>query len=207
MGMYCIVRRVNETDLRRLREAPEEVSTFLYGEPAPMETVREPGLLGFIDRLFGGTTQQVSATAAADESANRELQLVQDGEEIDLEKSWHGLHFLFTGTAEEGEDPGCFLLYGGEEIGNKDDGSIRVLRPDQVSQFAAFLTGLSRDELARRYNPTRMTELDIYPKVIWLRPTPDGESEFDYLFETFEELRDFVTATSTRGDSLIVSIA
>ncbi len=170
-----------------------------------METVREPGLLGFINRLFGVKTQQVSATAAADESANREL--VQDGEELGLEKAWQGLHFLFTGTAWEGEEPGCFLLLGGEEIGNQDDGSVRVLGPDQVSQFAAFLTGLSRDELARRYNPTRMTALDIYPKVIWLRPTPDGESQFDYLFETFEELRDFVTATSTRGDSLIVSIA
>lgn len=203
MGMTCTLRRVNETDLRRLRQAPEEVSEFLYGEGLPLETVREPGLLGFIDRLLGIKVQQVRATAAADDSANQQN---QDSDELDIEKAWHGLHFLFTGTADEGEEPGCFLLCGGEEIGDEDVGPARVLRPDQVSQFAAFLAELSHDELARRYDPARMTALDIYPAVIWTRPTPPGESEFDFLFQAFEELRDFVTATSTRGDSLIVSI-
>ena len=206
MGMTCTLRRVNETDLRRLREAPEEVSKFLYGEGLPLETVHEPGLLGFIDRLLGITVQQVSATAAAGESANQPLQQNQDSDELNIEKAWHGLHFLFTGTVDEGQEPGCFLLCGGEEIGDEDVGPARVLRPDQVSQFAAFLAELSHDELARRYNPTRMTALDIYPAVIWTRPTSPGESEFDYLFHAFEDLKDFVTATSTRGDSLIVSI-
>ena len=200
MGMTCTLCRVNETDLRRLREAPEQVSTFLFGELPPLETVREPGLVRFIERLFGITTQQVSA------SANHLAQQVQDEDRMELDKMWHGLHFLFTGTAWEGPEPGCFLLCGGEEIGNEDVGPARVLSPDQVSQFAAFLRELSHDELARRYNPARMTELEIYPDVIWMRPAPPGESEFDYLFEAFEELRDFVTATSTKGDYLIVCI-
>jgi Domain of unknown function (DUF1877) len=206
MGMTCTLHRVNESDLRRLRERPEEVSTLLYGGGLPLETVREPGLLGFIERLMGITTQQVSATAVADESSNHQLQQIQDGDQIDIEKAWHGLHFLFTGTADEGQEPGCFLLCGGEEIGNEDVGPARVLRPDQVSRFATFLAELSHDELASRYNPTRMTALEIYPEVIWTRPALPGQSPFDYLFEAFEELRDFVTATSTRGDSLIVSI-
>lgn len=155
-------------------------------------------LEGFILRLFGITTQQVSATAAADDWN-------QDGDGIDIEKAWHGLHFLFTGTAWEGQEPGCFLLCGGEEIGDKDVGPARVLRPDQVSQFAAFLAELSHDELARRYDPTRMTALEIYPE-IWMRPADSGESGFDYLFESFEDLRDFMKTTSARGDSLIVSV-
>lgn len=201
MSMTCTLCRVNETDLRRLREAPEQVSSFLFGELPPLETVRVPGFEGFIMRLFGITTQQVS------ESANDLAQQVEDGDRMDLDKMWHGLHFLFTGTAEEGPEPACFLLCGGEEIGNEDVGPARVLSPDQVSQFAAFLGELSHDELARRYNPARMTALEIYPDVIWTRPAVSGKSEFDYLFEAFEELRDFVTATSTRGDHLIVSIS
>ena len=206
MGMTCTLRRVNEADLRRLRDAPEQVFTFLYGQPVPLETVREPGLVGFIMRLLGIKVQQVSATAAADKSADRPLQQVQDSDEIEIDKAWHGLHFLFTGTAWEGDEPACFLLCGGEEIGNEDVGPARVLRPDQVSQFATFLAGLSHEELARRYDPTRMTALEIYPEVIWSRPAAPGESAFDYLLEAFEDLRNFVTATSTRGDSLIVSI-
>lgn len=202
MSMTCTLRRVNETDLRRLREAPEQVSTFVFGELPPLETVREPGLGGFIMRLFG-IAQQVSATEAWDNSANQQA---QDDDRMELDKMWHGLHFLFTGTAEEGPEPACFLLSGGEEIGNEDVGPARVLSPDQVSQFAAFLVELSHDELARRYDPARMATLEIYPDVIWTRPAAPGESAFDSLFEAFEELRDFVTATSTRGYYLIVSI-
>ncbi|HEU4837668.1 MAG TPA: YfbM family protein [Pyrinomonadaceae bacterium] len=196
--MTCTLKRVNETDLRRLREAPEQVFTFLFGDLPPLETVREPGVGGFIMRLLGFTTQQVSATAAADESAQ-----IEDGEAIDIDKAWNGLHFLFTGTAEGGEEPASFLLCGGEEIGNEDVGPARVLRPDQVSQFAAFLAELSDEELRRRYDPTRMTALDVYPD-IWTRGP--GEAAFDYLLDAFNELRDFVSATSARGDSMIVSI-
>lgn len=197
MGMTCTLRRVNETDLRRLRETPEQVRTFIHGEPVPLETVREPGLTGFVLRLLGVTTQRVSETAI-DESAN---ELIND-DELDLDKVWDRLHFLLTGTFDDGPEPACFLVAGGEEIGNEDVGTARVLRPDQVSQFATFLAELSDDELARRYNPTRMTALGIYSK---RRPAP-GEEEFEILLEAFKDLRDFVTATSARGDSLIVSI-
>ena len=202
MGMTCLLSRVNETDLRRLREEPDQVFTFLYGEPAPLETVREPGLRGFIQRLIGIRVEQVSATA----TANSVVQEGEDDDQLDLDKAWDGLNFLFTGMAEGREEPGCFLLFGGEEIGDEDDGPARVLRPAQVSQFAAFLAELSHEELARRYDPERMTALGIYPEVIWMRPTAPGESRFDYLFEYFEALRDFVTETAKRGESLIVSI-
>ena len=197
MGMTCTLRRVNETDLRRLREAPEQVRTFIHGEPVPLETVREPGLIGFVLRLLGVTSERVSETAAIDESAN---ELIND-DELDLDKAWDRLHFLLTGTFDDGQEPACFLVAGGEEIGNEDVGTARVLRPDQVSQFATFLTGLSDDELARRYDPTRMTAVGIYSKR-W----PPGDKEFEILLEAFKDLRDFVTETSARGESLIVSI-
>jgi hypothetical protein len=151
-------------------------------------------------RLIGIQTQQVSASAAADE-----FQQIDDSDAINIEKAWHGLHFLFTGTADNGQEPGCFLLSGGEEIGDEDVGPARVLRPDQVAQFATFLAELTDDELLRRYNPTRMSALEIYPE-IWMRPEAPGESGFDYLLESFETLRDFVKTTSARGESLIVSI-
>jgi hypothetical protein len=206
MGMTCTLSRVNETDLLRLRETPEQVSTFLYGEPPQLETVREPGLLGLFMRLFGITDQQVRATATADKPGNSTVQQIQEDDQIDIDKAWHGLHFLFTGTAWKGDEPGCFLLCGGEEIGDEDVGPARALSPDHVSQFATFLVELSHDELARRYSPPRMTALEIYPDVIWTRPAAPGESAFDYLFEAFEKLRDFVTATATKREWLIVSV-
>src|SRR3712207_3831611 len=57
--------------------------------------------------------------------------------EIDLDKAWHGIHFLLTGTAWEGQEPLCYLLVGGEYIGDEDVGygPARVLRPHEVADF------------------------------------------------------------------------
>ena len=53
------------------------------------------------------------------------------GGELDLDKAWHGIHFLLTGSAWEGEEPLCYLLAGGQEVGDEDVGygPARVLRP------------------------------------------------------------------------------
>jgi Domain of unknown function (DUF1877) len=123
----------------------------------------------------------------------------------DLEKAWHGLHFLFTGTAWEGEEPACFLVRGGEEIGDEDLGysSIRVLVPHRLREFARFLDGLTPDELRRRFDPRRMMELKIYPEV-WIRKNSNIEAEFEYLLTSFDELRQFVSDTVKAGDGAIV---
>uniref|UniRef100_B8HYY4 Uncharacterized protein n=1 Tax=Cyanothece sp. (strain PCC 7425 / ATCC 29141) TaxID=395961 RepID=B8HYY4_CYAP4 len=39
---------------------------------------------------------------------------------LSLEKSWHGLHYVLTGSAEDGEAPLNFILHGrevGEDLG------------------------------------------------------------------------------------------
>ena len=77
------------------------------------------------------------------------------------------------------------------------------LTPPSEAQLASLAAELSDEELRRRYDPTRMTALDVYPD-IWTRGP--GEAAFDYLLDAFNELRDFVSATSARGDSMIVSI-
>lgn len=51
-----------------------------------------------------------------------------DDEEY-LDKAWHGLHFLFTGTAWEGDPPLNFLVSGGREIGDVDVGYRRPPQP------------------------------------------------------------------------------
>ena len=45
----------------------------------------------------------------------------------------------------------------------------RLLDVDQVREIDAFLQSLSRDELTRRCDARRMTELEIYPDAIWMR--------------------------------------
>jgi hypothetical protein len=40
----------------------------------------------------------------------------------DLDKAWHGIHWLLTGTADSGSEPLCYLLAGGTQIGDIDVG-------------------------------------------------------------------------------------
>lgn len=62
-----------------------------------------------------------------------------DGALIDtvrLEKSWHAIHFLLSGTADAGEDPSQFMLSGVPMPGARD---CEVLQnpTDKVRRFAA----------------------------------------------------------------------
>jgi hypothetical protein len=40
------------------------------------------------------------------------------GDELEVDKAWHGLHFLLTGSAWEGSFPLNFIVAGGQEVGD-----------------------------------------------------------------------------------------
>jgi hypothetical protein len=123
---------------------------------------------------------------------------------LDLEKGWHGLHFLLTGTSDEGEEPACFLVRGGDDL--DDEGQTRALMPQQVRQFAEYLAMLTPNELTRRYDPTRMTKLEIYPLANWARPARNGESHLEWLIGCFTELRDFLGRAAAANDGVVIHI-
>ena len=202
MGIYGSIRRASVADAERLRVDRRLLEAFLFGEPPIVVEERLPGLLGLLLRL---TPIKVQRAEPAPPSANPLWPPAAPGEALDLEKAWHGLHFLLTGTADGGTEPACFLLDGGEALGDDDEVDARLLQPAQVRAFADHLASLTSDELTRRFDPVRMTKLRIYPE-IWQRP----ESEDDprgFLLTAFGELRDFVGAAASSGDALVVCIS
>src|SRR5512137_2747770 len=68
----------------------------------------------------------------------------------DLDKAWHGIHWLLTGSTDGGDEPFCFLMFGGEPVGDVDVGygPARALTSQQVAAWSSALSGISRDELA-----------------------------------------------------------
>jgi hypothetical protein len=192
MSMICNLRRASDDQIAQLLIRPREIRPFLYGpevETAPS---------GFFASLYGGA-KKASAPATPWEPP-------ASGDEIDLDKAWHGLHFLFTGSEWEGEEPLCYLVSGGTEIGRVDVGygPARALSSTQAKQFALALSLLSVDELKSRFSPDRMTALDIYPP-IWDRG-PEDDDTLGYLISYLEELRLFLNETATRQMGLIVYI-
>src|ERR1700761_9537434 len=72
---------------------------------------------------------------------------------IDLDKAWHGIHWLLTGDSWGGEAPLALAIVGGEDIGpDLGYGPARVVTPEQAQAVAAALSDLTDEELARRYD-------------------------------------------------------
>jgi Domain of unknown function (DUF1877) len=202
MGMYLQLMAVSDATIARLDADPPLVWQLVApDEPerasaARAESQPRPGLLA---RLFGRAGPPPPAPVPPLELAPGEGDLGALG---DLEKSWHGLHYLLTGTAWEGEPPLNFLLAGGREIDiGLGESPVQAHSSAQTRAIAEALEAVSRDQLAARFDPARMMELEIYPEV-WARP-----GELERLLEAFGQVREAVRTVVRRGYGLLVSIS
>jgi hypothetical protein len=123
---------------------------------------------------------------------------------LSLEKSWHGLHYLLTGTAEEGKEPLGFLVAGGEEIGEDlGYGPARMLDAQKVKELNRALALISDAELDRRFDLEALADNQVYP-FIW------DESREDLLQEYlgyFHQLKQYVDQTGRQNNGLLVLLA
>ena len=132
----------------------------------------------------------------ADSDSNR------DPERVDLDKAWHGIHYLLTGTVWEiGDGLGAAIL-GGEPLEERGGYPPRLLDPETVRTVAQALAAVDVDMLRARYDPAAMTAAAIYPD-IW----DEGDEAFDtYLAPHFLALRRFYQAAAADGQAALIVI-
>ena len=194
MGMTGGLYQASVAEIRSLISDPSSIEAFFEASSwaPPVREVRPPGIRGWLLKLSPVRIYETDPDALPPPGRDAG----DDRPHCDLEGVWHGLHFIFTGTAWDGDAPACYLLRGGKEIGDPDElgySVLHALTPDQVQQFGAFLHGLSRDEIARRFDPARMTALRIAP-AIWDRVADDDARPLDRLLVGHAELCAFVDA-------------
>ncbi len=128
----------------------------------------------------------------------------RSGRGLSLEKSWHGLHFTFTGSAWEGDEPLNFLVSGGESVGTEDVGygPGRVLFADAVGDLDRALSALTDAEFRQRFDPAALQSADVYPQ-IWDEPLEDLLEEYGYYFR---ELKAFVRRAAQSGHAMVITI-
>ncbi len=123
---------------------------------------------------------------------------------VHLEKAWHGLHYLLTGSAGEGGLPLGFLLEGGREIGEDlGYGSPRLFEHAEVQHLNAALTPIGDDELWSRFDPVAMEAEGVYPG-IWDEEEEQLREEY---VTYFQELKQVVAQASTRDMGLLVILS
>lgn len=204
MGMTGGLYRASVDEIRTLVDTPTAIDAFFEASTwaPPVREVRAQGMLGWLMKLSPVRVFE------NDPDAEPPPDRPPDRPHCDLEGVWHGLHFLFTGTAWDGHEPACYLMLGGDEIGDADDlgySVLHALSPDKVQRFATFLRGLSHEELQRRFDPARMTELAIDP-VQWNDTNEAHTRPIDALLEGYDALRAFVDETAAAHAGAIVYI-
>jgi hypothetical protein len=108
--------------------------------------------MGMICYLRMTTDDEIAALLA---QPNQITEYLLGTSEIELEigKTWHGLHYILTGRAWDGDWPGNFLLQGGSgvcDIG-VGYGPAHVLTSTQVAEVNQFLATRPVDDLASRF--------------------------------------------------------
>ena len=200
MGMYLTLTTLRDEQLARVRADPPLVWLVVAPEDQTMyEEARKPPPPSLWDRLRG--------RAPAPPAPSERLTLdPPEGEEKDLDKAWHAIHYLLTGSAWEGTPPAGFLLTGGTALDDIEVGyaSPRLLTAAETRAVHGLLEKTTEADLMRRWDPAAMMQHEIYPE-IWDRDGTDDDPR-GYVLEYFRVLKDFVARAAAADMGMVIAL-
>jgi hypothetical protein len=126
-----------------------------------------------------------------------------DRPRLDLDKDWHGVHYLLCGEREPGASPASQAVMGGAALAGDDDafgyGPPRFFAPQEVAGLAAVLGRPETEvEAAARFDADRMSAMQIYPG--W------DPSDREPLLDSFRRLRDFYAEAAAGGRAIVTCL-
>lgn len=159
------------------------------------------GMIGYLKRI-----PEELLTALLEGSATVDEQVHGDeaGEALDLDKAWHGIHYLLCGDAWEGEGPLFDALMGGKPVNESEEEDIivRYLKPDEVREVARALEAIGDKELAEGFAPDEMNEAGVYPAPDWTE-----EGELDYLLGYYGPMKAYYAQAAQNGEGMLIYVA
>lgn len=201
MGMYLSLAAVSDATIARIHADPPLIWQIVApDDPEAVAAARGPAPRpGFFGRLLGREPPPAPSPPPPLALQPGEGDLGPAG---DLDKAWHGIHYLLTGTAWEGDPPLNFLLVGGRDV--EDFESAHTFTAAETRNIAAALARVDEAELRRRFAPAEMMRLEIYPE-IWDRDPADDDT-LGYLLEMFGVLRGALERVVGQGFGLLVTL-
>lgn len=126
---------------------------------------------------------------------------------LDIDKSWDGIIYLLTGSGLQNvdlsDDSGLHkIIFSGQLIDPEQDlgyGPAHYLTPEEVKNVSKSLSGISKENLYSKYNPSDMAAQEVYP-IIW---EEEGDEAFDYLYSYFEDLKEFYEQAAKENQAVI----
>ncbi len=124
--------------------------------------------------------------------------LSPDYQILDLDKQWHAVHFLLTGSAGPVDSPLSFILGTYEEVGpDHGYGPAWFIPSEAIRAFHSALAKHSDEEWARRYDASTAVAEQVY-----LAETlaDEGEEALTFLQSDIARLRSFVRKAVEAGN-------
>jgi len=201
MGMVLTLTTLSDANIERVLADPPLIWKVVAADEPELyeQSRRDASKSSFLGSLFG--KKRVAAAPPVDLTLG-----ASEGISTDLDKAWHGIHYLLTGTADEGESPSSFLVSGGRTVGDIEVGycPARAFTAAETKAIHSTIAALSEDLLRSRFDPQAMTALEIYPD-IWNRGRPDDDT-IGYVVEYFRLLRGFLEQTTGANVGMVVTL-
>lgn len=158
------------------------------------------GMIGYLKRI---DPQRLAALIEGKEELYDYIH-GEDGAELDLDKAWHGLHYLLCGDPWGGEAPLSEALMGGKPLNEEEqeDIIVRYLTPEQVREVSDTLEATEPQTLANNFDPDDMNDAPVYPASDW-----NDEGELDYLMGYYQPMRDHYRAAAEAGEAMLIYVA
>lgn len=125
---------------------------------------------------------------------------------LDIDKSWHAIHFIVTGHkygCEEGDVLGS-LIFGDTPVNEEDlgYGPAMVVGKDKVAQIAKALEPWDKDTFHAKFHIEDLLKNDIYP----VMEKDEDERFFTYIWENFVCLKEFYQQAAKDGQYILTFI-
>lgn len=153
------------------------------------------------------STEQL-AVLVADPAQAEALAFPENGElpsdAVDIDKSWHLIHFLLNGEAWGGDGPLSQVVLGGTELPDTDAGygPFRYLQPAEVQAASDALTEISSQELWGLFNADQAQAAEIYPQG-W----SGDDEEREYVQSHFESLQQLYSKAAASGKAMLLYLS
>ncbi|RYE81610.1 MAG: DUF1877 family protein [Myxococcales bacterium] len=127
-----------------------------------------------------------------------------DIERLEIDRTWHVLHFLLTGSGDEAGHPLSFLAAGGRAVSDDlGNGPLRAFTPEEVRRLAAGLAPVTSERLLERFDPQQLESESIYGWFSgWNEAARDACAPI--LRETLGQLQGFLRQGAGRRSALLV---
>lgn len=190
--MIGCFRSASDEEIEALIRKPDRIRQVLFNDFTGSQ--KKPG---FLARLFGLAYEPENELIIwKPENGN---------EDFDVDKAWHGIHFLLCDDPTSGDGVLSFIMDGGRFIGRVDVGygPARAFKKNELEEIYGAIEKIQASDLKKKCDKKKFESNNIYP-FIWDEPEDEC---FGYLLSYFEKLKLFLKRTLDAGKGILVYIS